>query len=75
MDVLEHVNRQHMHEACKSWFRVLRPGGLFFTQVGLDDHLSHYDHGKGEKYYLGFSQTVNERLFNSTSIHQPAHRK
>jgi SAM-dependent methyltransferase len=62
MDVLEHVRREHFQESVKCWKRLLKPGGAFASQVGLDDHLSHLDHSKHVKHYLQHSKRMGRYL-------------
>ena len=40
VDVLEHVNSSIFSQAAGSWFEILKRGGMFVAQVGLDDHCS-----------------------------------
>ncbi|MEC9345841.1 MAG: methyltransferase domain-containing protein [Pseudomonadota bacterium] len=61
VDVLEHVSGAAFDSACADWFRALRPGGRFVAQVGLDDHLAHYDPSRSKKHYLRHS----DRLFRN----------
>lgn len=56
MDVLEHVQREDFKAAARHWHGLLKPGGTFIAQVGLDDHLAHYDSGKSPKHYLRHSE-------------------
>lgn len=62
VDVLEHVRRDMFQEAARRWRALLKPGGRFSAQVGLDDHLAHYDARKHPKHYLRHSDWV-WRLF------------
>jgi cyclopropane fatty-acyl-phospholipid synthase-like methyltransferase len=57
-DVLEHVGAEHFVAAAQSWFSLLKPGGRFIAQVGLDDHIAHGDKSKSKKEYLRFSKNT-----------------
>lgn len=56
VDVLEHVNASIFFQAAESWFEILKPGGMFVAQVGLDDHTAMYSDGFGTKRYLRYSE-------------------
>ena len=56
VDVLEHVNASIFSQAAQSWFEILKPGGMFVAQVGLDDHTAMYSDGFGTKRYLRYSE-------------------
>ncbi len=56
VDVLEHVNAGIFLQAAQSWFEILKPGGMFVAQVGLDDHTAMYSDGFGTKRYLRYSE-------------------
>lgn len=58
VDVLEHVVADGFERAAADWFRVLRPGGRMVAQVGLDDHLAHYDPSRSKKHYLRHSKAT-----------------
>jgi SAM-dependent methyltransferase len=53
-DVLEHVYPQSIEPLIESIWRALKPGGVSLHQVGLDDHLSHYDPYASPKQYLRY---------------------
>ena len=55
VDVLEHVVAEIFPVAAAAWFRILKPGGKFLAQVGIDDHLSMYQGKVGSKRYLRYS--------------------
>ena len=62
MDVLEHVRRERFQDSAKKWMSLLKPGGVFVSQVGLDDHLSHMDRTKHTKHYLQHSKRLGRYL-------------
>lgn len=61
VDVLEHVVARGFERAAADWFRVLKPGGRMVAQVGLDDHLAHYDPSRSKKHYLRHSRATFDR--------------
>ena len=56
VDVLEHVDASIFSQAARGWFEVLKPGGMFVAQVGLDDHTAMYSDGFGTKRYMRYSE-------------------
>jgi SAM-dependent methyltransferase len=58
VDVLEHVDADIFLQAAQSWYDILKPGGMFVAQVGLDDHTAMYSDGYGTKRYLRYSETT-----------------
>jgi SAM-dependent methyltransferase len=62
IDVLEHVNADAFGLAATRWHNILKPGGRFSAQVGIDDHLSHNDPTKGPKHYLRYSDGMWRHL-------------
>lgn len=46
-------------------FRMLKPGGFCIHQIGIDDHLAHYDSQASQKNYLEFSLTRRKYLFEN----------
>ena len=65
VDVLEHIQAGIFRAAAESWYRILKPEGRFLAQVGIDDHLSHYDHAKGTKHYMRYSQRMWDHLLQN----------
>lgn len=61
VDVLEHVVASGFDTVAEDWFRVMKPGGRLLAQVGLDDHLAHYDRSKSRKHYLRHSAGLFDR--------------
>jgi SAM-dependent methyltransferase len=66
VDVLEHVDAKILRLAAHQWFRILKSGGRFMAQVGIDDHLSHYDGYRRPKRYLSYSQKTWNRLLGNS---------
>jgi SAM-dependent methyltransferase len=65
IDVLEHVNAAAFPSAAATWCRILKPGGRFVAQVGIDDHLAFYQGKFGSKRYLRYSHRAWERLLGN----------
>jgi SAM-dependent methyltransferase len=65
IDVLEHVDAQVFRDAARAWYRVLKPGGRYLAQVGIDDHLSHYNGMRDLKRYLRYSHRTWDRLLQN----------
>jgi SAM-dependent methyltransferase len=65
VDVLEHVDADLFPKAAEVWLRILKPGGQFYAQVGIDDHLAYYQGRYGSKLYLRYSHQVWEWLFSN----------
>lgn len=63
--VMEHVNRSSIEESIEHMFRILKPGGFCIHQIGIDDHLSHYDSKASQKNYLQFSLSRRKYLFEN----------
>ena len=65
-DVLEHVHLDALDAFVCSLYRVMKPGGVSLHQVGLDDHLTHYDRSASKKQYIQYGdRTWNFRYANS----------
>lgn len=64
--VLEHVPQAHVERLCADMYRVLKPGGFSIHQIGIDDHLSHYDPACSHKQYLTYSDRTWKRFFENT---------
>jgi SAM-dependent methyltransferase len=56
-DVLEHVQRDDLDSSIESYYRILKPGGYSIQQIGLDDHLAHYDGKASRKRFLAYSES------------------
>ncbi|WP_416899393.1 MAG: methyltransferase domain-containing protein [Minwuia sp.] len=65
VDVLEHVVSSGFDQNAADWFRVLKPGGRMVAQVGLDDHLAHYDPSRSKKHYLRHSDAMFGKLLEN----------
>ena len=63
--VMEHVNRGSIEKSIEHMFRMLKPGGFCIHQIGIDDHLAHYDSQASQKNYLEFSLTRRKYLFEN----------
>ncbi|MXS83053.1 class I SAM-dependent methyltransferase [Nitrosomonas oligotropha] len=63
--VMEHINRDSIEESIEHMFRMLKPGGFCIHQIGIDDHLAHYDSKASQKNYLQFSLTKRKYLFEN----------
>lgn len=56
MDVLEHIPKSQLEENSRILYRMLKPGGLFIHQIGLDDHIAHYAPKVPQKNYLRYTE-------------------
>ncbi|MGH6876770.1 MAG: class I SAM-dependent methyltransferase [Rhizomicrobium sp.] len=54
LDVLEHVHAAAVAGFIRSLYRVTKPGGISLHQIGLDDHLAHYDKSARKKQHAHF---------------------
>lgn len=63
--VLEHVPREHTKELAGNIYRILKPGGFSIHQIGIDDHLSHYDKSMSSMNYLRYSDTTWKTFFEN----------
>jgi SAM-dependent methyltransferase len=66
MDVLEHISKDQLDENSPIMYRLLRPGGLFIHQIGLDDHIAHYAPRMPKKNYLRYSEKAWGMMFGKT---------
>jgi len=69
IDVLEHVEAGIFPAAAAAWYRILKPGGQFLAQVGIDDHLAFYDGKFGSKRYLRYSQRTWDWLLGNDLVY------
>jgi hypothetical protein len=65
MHVMEHVPRQNVSEVIADMFRIIKPGGITIHQIGIDDHLAHYDPAASPKQYLSYSNRTWSMLFEN----------
>lgn len=65
MHVLEHVRAADVHQVAKEIHRILKPGGYSIHQIGIDDHLAHYDKKVSRKNYLRYSDRIWKLLFEN----------
>lgn len=63
--VLEHVPAPLVEQLTVDMFRTLRPGAYTIHQIGIDDHLTHYDAKASPKQYLKYSDRVWRILFEN----------
>jgi len=63
--VLEHVGRDAIHDSILHMYRMLKPGGYCIHQIGIDDHLAHYDSTQSKKTYLKYSLALRKRIFEN----------
>jgi len=63
--VLEHVYADAVPALCQGLTRTLKPGGYMFHQIGIDDHLTHYDATASMKQYIQYSDKEWRRRFES----------
>jgi hypothetical protein len=66
LHVLEHVTRESVKRLCAEIYRLLVPGGFSIHQIGIDDHLSHYDPTCSPKQYLRYSDRTWKLLFENS---------
>lgn len=55
-DVLEHIRSENLCDSIASYYRILKSGGYSVHQIGLDDHLTHYDRRASRKQFLSYSE-------------------
>jgi hypothetical protein len=67
--VQEHVFRKVVQEHINSSTRLVKPGGFQLHQIGIDDHLAHFDDAVSEKNYLRYSDKVWKRWFDNDILH------
>jgi len=63
--VLEHVPRANVPGLLQHMHRVLKPGATTIHQIGIDDHLAHYDRKASKKQYLKYSDRTWRMLFEN----------
>jgi SAM-dependent methyltransferase len=63
--VMEHIGRSFIDRSIGHMYRMLRPGGYCIHQIGIDDHLAHYDSKVSRKNYLRYSLSRRKYLFEN----------
>ena len=63
--VLEHVPKDSTNELVNNIYRILKPGGFSLHQIGIDDHLQHYDKRESPMNYLRYSDTTWKIFFEN----------
>lgn len=63
--VLEHVLHGNLSKEVRDIYRILKPGGYSIQQIGIDDHLSHYDKIESPKNYLRYSDNTWKRNYEN----------
>ena len=63
--VMEHVGKSFIEQSISDMFRMLKPGGYCIHQIGIDDHLAHYDSKASKKNYLRYSLSKRKYLFEN----------
>ncbi len=63
--VLEHIGKEFIGESINDMYRILKPGTYCIHQIGIDDHLSHYDKNESPKNYLKYSIKVRKMIFEN----------
>lgn len=63
--VLEHVPKEYTNDLANNIYRILKPGGFSIHQIGIDDHLSHYDKRESSMNYLRYSDTIWKIFFQN----------
>jgi len=63
--VMEHIGRSFIEQSIGHMFRMLKPGGYCIHQIGIDDHLAHYDSKVSKKNYLRYSLSRRKYLFEN----------
>lgn len=65
MHVLEHVPRESVDALIANMYRTMKPGAYTIHQIGIDDHLAHYDKKASSKQYLKYSDRTWRWLFEN----------
>jgi cyclopropane fatty-acyl-phospholipid synthase-like methyltransferase len=65
MHVLEHVPAKYVNDLIGNMYRTLKPGKFTIHQIGIDDHLAHYDRKASQKQYLKYSDRTWKALFEN----------
>jgi cyclopropane fatty-acyl-phospholipid synthase-like methyltransferase len=65
MHVLEHVPRKDIKAMIHDMYRIMKPGHHTIHQIGVDDHLAHYDRSESHKRYISFSHMAWGLFFDN----------
>ena len=68
--VLEHVPAEGTPALARSIHDALKPGGFTIHQIGIDDHLTHYDKRESTKNYLRYSNRTWKLFFENRVQYQ-----
>ena len=63
--VMEHIGKSFITESINDMYRILKPGAYCIHQIGIDDHLSHYDKKESLKNYLRYSTKIRKLIFEN----------
>jgi SAM-dependent methyltransferase len=63
--VLEHIHMDVVERHAQRMARALKPTGRQLHQIGIDDHLRHYDMQESPKHYLRYSDKTWKRYFEN----------
>ena len=63
--VMEHIGRSIIEDSIGHMFRMLKPGGYCIHQIGIDDHLAHYDSKVSKKNYIRYSLSKRKYLLEN----------
>jgi SAM-dependent methyltransferase len=63
--VLEHIHTDILQKHLRNMHRILKPGGFQIHQLGLDDHLAHYDRKVHNKNHMRYSRRTWRLLFEN----------
>ena len=63
--VMEHIGRSFIDKSIGDMYRMLKPGGYCIHQIGIDDHLAHYDSKMSKKTYLKYSLRTRKAIFEN----------
>ncbi|HEY3778784.1 MAG TPA: methyltransferase domain-containing protein [Rhizomicrobium sp.] len=65
VDVIEHVDANALPSFIRTMYDALAAGGLSLHQIGLDDHLTHYDPCASTKQYLAIPERRWRRWYQN----------
>ena len=63
--VLEHVYRSQIQGLIQSFYDKAKPGSIVINQIGIDDHLRHFDRKESAKKYIEYSNKRWVRGFSN----------